>query len=153
MTKLLKWIGFLSVLFFVGAQFVGPETANHRISAPDTIEARTQMPPEVSALIQRSCRDCHTEQTDWRWYSKVAPFSWLQTADVGMARDHVNFSRWSQYTRQQQDHMLKEMCEVVESGDMPLWYYKPLHPGSSLSAGDRTAWCEWTKAERRRLAQ
>jgi len=35
----------------------------------------------------------------------------------------------------------------VEHNEMPLWYYKPMHPASKLSDADKDAVCAWTRAE------
>ena len=153
MSKLLKWIGLLAIALFVAMQFVRPDRVNRRVDEPQTLEAVAPVPADVAATLKRSCGDCHSEKTVWRWYSNVAPVSWLQMADVGMARDLMNFSRWSGYTRAQQEDRLKDVCEEVRSGDMPPWYYKPLHPDGWVSSGDVNRICEWSQKERERLAQ
>ena len=38
------------------------------------------------SIIGRSCRNCHSEATEWRWYSYIAPVSWLIERDVSRAR-------------------------------------------------------------------
>ncbi len=116
------------------------------------MEAVTRMPADVATLLERSCGNCHSEKTDWRWYSNVAPASWLQMADVGMARDAMNFSRWANYTPAQQTDRLKHISALVRSGDMPPWYYKPLHPGGWLSKDEVNRICEWTQTDQQRLA-
>src|ERR1700760_4475525 len=50
----------------------------------------------VLNIINRSCRDCHSEQTSHPWYSYVAPISWLVQRDVRQGREHLNFSSWSE---------------------------------------------------------
>jgi hypothetical protein len=113
-----------------------------------SIEAQTRMPQNVSAILHRACQDCHSEQTRWPWYSKVAPFEWLMAADVYGARDHLNLSRWGRYTEDEKTGRLAAVCEMVAGGKVPLWYYKPAHyPEAWLTASDRKAVCDWVKAE------
>jgi hypothetical protein len=152
MSKLLQWIGVLTIVVLIVMQFTTPAKINRRVNPSQTIEAVINVPPDITATLKRACWDCHSENTVWRWYSKVAPFSWLQMADVGMAREEVNLSRWSEYTQAQQGNKLKEMCEMVREGDMSLWYYKLLHLSSWLSEGDVNRICEWIQQERQRLA-
>ena len=45
-------------------------------------------------LFFRACRDCHSNETVWPWYSHVAPVSWLVTSDVEEGREHFNVSVW-----------------------------------------------------------
>ncbi len=151
MSRCLKWVGVLSLLGLAAIQFISPRRISRRVNPALTIEANTSMTPEVARILGSACNDCHSEKTAWRWYSRVAPFSWLLMADVGMGRDEVNFSRWKEYTPKQHGNMLKNMCRITREGNMPLWYYKPLHPGSWLSASDVQLFCTWTTAEIVRL--
>lgn len=88
--------------------------------------------PQTRALFQRACFDCHSNTTHWPWYSHVAPVSWLLEHDVTDGRRHLNFSQWNQPQRH-----AKDVAREVASGDMPLWYYLPLHPSARLSAAEK----------------
>ena len=118
----------------------------------ETIEQQTHMPPNIAAVFQRACRDCHSERTDWPWYSAVAPFHWLMTADVYAARNRMNLSAWGRYTPEERTERLIGICEMVAGNKMPLWYYKPAHyPSAWLSESDKKSVCDWAKAEVGRL--
>ena len=80
------------------------------------------------AVFYRACRDCHTNETIWPWYSHVAPASWLVQHDVDEGRSHLNVSEW----REQKQHG-DEAAEMVQTGEMPPWFYSPLHASSRLS--------------------
>src|SRR5579885_1507659 len=54
-------------------------------------------PPEVEQTLRRSCYDCHSNQTQWPWYTRIAPLSWLVAHDVNAGRRQINFSQWSDY--------------------------------------------------------
>jgi mono/diheme cytochrome c family protein len=84
------------------------------------------------ALFFRVCRDCHSYETVWPWYSAVAPISWLVTHDVEEGRSHFNVSDWGPDSEHGDD-----AAEEVEEGEMPLWIYRPLHPEARLSDGER----------------
>src|SRR5262245_40601623 len=74
------------------------DRTNLAVDPAQTIEAHSRMPATVAAIFRRACQDCHSERTDWPWYSAVAPFHWLMTADVYTARSHMNLSAWGRYT-------------------------------------------------------
>ena len=84
--------------------------------------------PATRALVARACFDCHSNQTVWPWYTHVAPFSWLVQRDVDEGRAHVNFSDWDRLQRG-----LRGVRNDVMGGEMPPWYYLPLHPQAKLS--------------------
>jgi hypothetical protein len=121
----------------------------------ETIASQTRMPANVTAIFQRACQNCHSDRTQWPWYSAVAPFHWLMTADVYAARQHLNLSTWGRYNPERRTASLIAICEVVASDKMPVWYYKPAHyPSAWLSGSDKKAVCDWIKAEvRSTLAQ
>ena len=113
-----------------------------------SIESQGRMPANVAAIFQRACQNCHSERTEWPWYSAVAPFQWLMTADVYAAREHMNLSRWGRYNEEERTRNLIGVCEMVGSNRMPPWYYQAAHYQSArLSGGDRKAICDWAKAE------
>jgi hypothetical protein len=60
-------------------------------------------------------------------------------------------SEWAGYSPSKADGKLNAICQEASEGDMPPWYYKPLHPAAKLSAEDQQAVCAWTQAERQRI--
>lgn len=149
---MLKKIVLALVVLLVLVQFVPHSvfpTTNPPVNQADTLEAHAQAPtPEVAAILKRSCYNCHSNSTVWPWYSKVAPVSWLVSGDVTEGRGEVNFSEWARYDAKRAARKLQNICQQVERGEMPLWYYTPLHPDAKLSAADRVAICGWTTAQR-----
>jgi len=110
------------------------------------------VPPEVAGILTRACQDCHSNQTVWPWYSRIAPVSWLTIHDVNEGRGELNFSEWSRYTARRQDRKLKEICEQVERGEMPMPIYTVTHPQAKLTASDRKTICVWSGAAQKNPA-
>jgi hypothetical protein len=116
-----------------------------------TLLAGAQVPPQVRATIERSCRDCHSEATRYPWYSYIAPVSWLINRDVQRGRERLNFSRWSEYSVIRRERCLSEIANQVQDGGMPLATYAFLHRDAKLSKVDVEAVFKWTQEERARL--
>ena len=150
--RALRWVLIIGVVSFVIAQFFGPARTNPTSDATQSIESRLQVTPQVAAILDRSCYDCHSNKTGWPWYSNVARVSWFGVGVVNEGRDNINFSEWGRYTERDNDSLLRQMCREVRAGVMPLSSYTPLHPGSKLSTEDVKTLCNWTEAERARLA-
>lgn len=144
---------FGAVIVVVAIQFFRPQTDNPTTDPQRTIFAGADLPADVAAILERSCADCHSHDTKWPWYSRVAPASWLVAHDVDEARSHLNFSRWADYEPYRQHTLLGEICEEVEEGEMPLWYYVPLHGEAALSEADRATLCDWTRQARSALSE
>jgi hypothetical protein len=109
------------------------------------------VPADVRAAIERSCRDCHSEATHFPWYSYVAPISWFVKYDVTQGREHLNFSRWSEYSLVRRERCLSEIANQIQDGGMPLDSYTWVHRDAVLSPGDIDAMFQWTQEERVRL--
>jgi len=128
--KILRWLLLAAVLI----QFV-PFGHDHS-NPPVTMEPPWNS-PETNELFRRACFDCHSNQTGWRWYSYVAPASWLVARDVNEGRRHLNFSEWDKPQRH-----AKDVAEQVKTGEMPLWYYLPLHQTAKLSDSEKQSLIE-----------
>ncbi|HET6669742.1 MAG TPA: heme-binding domain-containing protein [Pyrinomonadaceae bacterium] len=150
--KVLKWLVMALVAVFVGVQFVRPARTNPSFDPAQTIFARLRMTPEVSAILDRSCQDCHSNATRWPWYSNVVPASWFLVDHVNEGREHLNFSEWGKLDKRRADKRLEEMCEQVSDREMPINSYTWIHHSAKLSDADRKTLCDWTEAERKRLA-
>ncbi len=150
--KVLKWIVIVLACAFLIAQFWRPARTNPVIDQSQTIQAQQQVTPQVAAILDRSCQDCHSNTTGWPWYTNVVPISWFITDHVNEGRKHLNLSEWGWLQPHQKEKKLQEICEEVKDGAMPLGTYTPLHPGSKLSPEDVKALCDWANAERSRIA-
>ena len=109
------------------------------------VESEVSAPEEVREVLERACYDCHSNESRWPWYGYIAPTSWLVAYDIDEARDHMNFSTWNQYDEDEQIDMIEEVWEEVEEGEMPPFFYTPLHPSAQLDEKDRAVLREWSE--------
>jgi uncharacterized membrane protein len=107
------------------------------------VQVEIPAPPAVQAVLRESCYDCHSNETVWPWYSRVAPISWLVADDVRKGREEVNFSTWNVYPAKVAAHKIEEMWDEVEEGKMPLPNYLRLHPEARLTEEDRKLLGDW----------
>jgi mono/diheme cytochrome c family protein len=89
--------------------------------------------PRTRELFFRACGDCHSNETRWPWYGRIAPVSWLVRHDVDEGREHFNVSVWGIQNRNKGDGAAKE----VREGEMPPWFYAIPHPEARLSREER----------------
>ncbi len=150
--KILKWLAIVLVVAFIAIQFVRPARTNPAVDESQTINALTQMKPEVASIVDRSCRDCHSNKTVWPWYTQMAPVSWWLSNHVNEGRHNLNLSEWGKLPRDRQERKLRQMCDEVTDGQMPLSSYLPMHPAARLSEQDKKVLCDWTNQERERIA-
>jgi mono/diheme cytochrome c family protein len=106
----------------------------HGHTNPPVVKEPAWDSPQTRALAKRACFDCHSNETRWPWYSNIAPVSWLTRNDVNGGREHMNFSEWNK--PQKHAH---HAGEELQNGDMPIWFYVPMHPAAKLSPEEKAA--------------
>lgn len=108
------------------------------------ITAAINAPVDFSTIIKRSCYDCHSNETEWPWYSFIAPASWLIASDVHDGRKHLNFSTWEDLTQERRLIKAEEIWDEVSDGEMPLGIYLIMHSDASLSDSDKEVIKTWS---------
>lgn len=128
--KIFKWTLLAAVLI----QFV---PFGHTHTNPPATKEPAWDSPDTRSLIHRACFDCHSNETVWPWYSNVAPISWLLQRDVNGGRSHLNFTQWDLPQKN-----AKNVATEVKQGDMPPWFYLPMHPNARLTDAEKQALIE-----------
>lgn len=135
-----KYVGVVLVVVLAAAQFVRSERANPPTVASRTIRAQAGTASGLAAVLERSCRDCHSNETVWPGYARIAPVSWLMAYGVREGRRAVNFSDWAAYTPEQQAILLALSCQDASEGKMP-GPYTLIRPETRLSVQDIETIC------------
>ncbi len=86
---------------------------------------------EARSIAKKACFDCHSDETDWPWYSKIAPISWRVANHVHEGREYLNFSEWDS------GYEAEELIEVIQEGSMPPWDYKLIHSDARLTDAEK----------------
>jgi hypothetical protein len=157
LAKIALRIAAILALLFIGIQFYQPYPRTNPPTNPaNTIEANLQIPENIKEMLDRSCRSCHSHDTEWPWYSRVAPVSWLVAKDVHHGRKALNFSEWTNGAGKSPaviSARLFASCADVRDGRMPLAGYSFMHPLSKPDPNDVRRFCAWADGESKRLAE
>ena len=97
--------------------------------------------PETTRVLVRACGNCHSNHTDWPWYSHVAPVSWWVARHVREGRERLDFSEWETYSTWQRHDILESVCGLISSGRMPPRLYTAMHPEARLTEEEKKAVC------------
>jgi len=117
----------LSAFVFIQFLPIGKDHTNPPVVAEPNWDS-----PQTRETFMRACGDCHSNQTVWPWYTNIAPASWLISRDVTEGREKLNVSEWGIRENEADD-----VVKVVQNGEMPPWFYLPLHPEARLSAAEK----------------
>jgi hypothetical protein len=142
---LAKRAGILIALIFAALQFSNPVHTNPATDESLALERTETVPPNVARILDGASRDCHSNDTHWRWYTYVAPLSWWTSDHVKKGRAELNFSIWGSYSPRFRAARLHAICSMTESHEMPLRAYALAHPDARVSDDDVRQLCAWTQ--------
>jgi hypothetical protein len=129
-SKMALKAGLLIVAVLLLIQFVRPEIPHPPVTAD------LQAPPEVKSILKRACYDCHSNETQLRWYDQIAPAYWRVAAHINEGRQVLNFSNWQNLSPAEQKGKLFESYNQIQLGAMPLKDYQFIHRSAAVSAND-----------------
>ena len=137
---------FLIVLaVFILIQFIKIEK-NDSKNEMNAISTVMEVPVEVNKIIQTSCADCHSNSTSYPWYSEIAPASWYLAQHIKEGKEHLNFSEWTTYNKDQKEHIIKDLKEVLNEREMPLKSYLLIHKDAKLTENQYQILYDWANA-------
>ena len=148
MKLILRWGGIAVVAAFVVMQAFRSERTNPPVDPSNTLYAVVPVPDEVRNILERSCIDCHSNETRWPWYSAIAPAMWVVAHDVEEARKELNFSEFGRYKSLRAVAKLDMICEQIINRNMPLPAYLILHPDAEISKEEIDIICNWVESAR-----
>lgn len=122
------------VVILIGSQFIPVNTSN-----PPVTHMVKWDSPETKATFMGACADCHSNETKWPWYTKVAPVSLWIAGHVEEGREHFNISQPDMGDSD-------EAWEAVHEGWMPLDSYTWMHAAAQLTEEQRATFSAGLKA-------
>lgn len=137
-------IGVLALVIVL--QFFRIDKVNPKVVLSNDFIEISQPEQKIQKILRTSCYDCHSNETNYPWYSSVAPISWWLADHIEEAREHLNFSEWGNYNEKKQKHKLHECYEEVEEGEMPLESYTWTHSEANLTNEEREYLENWFKS-------
>lgn len=148
MKKKLLWFAAGAAGLFAALQAFNPPRINPPVHAD--FQAALHPPAPVAASLRAACYDCHSDETVWPLYARIAPISWLIAQDVEEGRRHLNFSDWPAETTRVAKN-LDRINEVVDYREMPPRKYTLIHADARLTEAQRKAVLDWTTAAAEQL--
>jgi hypothetical protein len=127
--KILIIAGILLIGFLI-IQCIRPQ-----ITHPP-VKGDLEAPLAVKNILVRACYDCHSNETNLRWYDQISPVYWRVASHVNNGRKHLNFSNWKNLAPADQKGALWESVNQIAAGAMPIKDYELVHPSAAISKDD-----------------
>ncbi|MBX2888946.1 MAG: heme-binding domain-containing protein [Ferruginibacter sp.] len=147
MRKTFKRILLIIVLALALIQFFPRAEKNQNAEiGPDHIASMEAIPTEVSAILEKACYDCHSNNTIYPWYNNIQPVNWWLNKHIIEGSDELNFSEFGSYSAKRQNRKWKEVVDELKENNMPLKSYTFLHPKAKLTATEKEKLISWASS-------
>ena len=142
-------IALLVILLII--QFFHPARNAAQGEQPNHISTIYAVPSEVKNILEKTCNDCHSNNTVYPWYSKVQPVDWWLTDHINEGKRELNFDEFTTYNLRRQYHKLDEVMKQVKDGEMPLNSYTWIHNDARLSDEQKNSIINWAGSIRNEM--
>ena len=144
MKKIIKKILFIGLIIFLLMQLYQParnESFEQDITANFT--KVYNVPKNVKAIVRTSCYDCHSNNTNYPWYSNVQPVGFFMEHHIKEAKEDLNFDEWGKYSKRKQENKLDRIVKQIKSDEMPLASYTLIHKNARLTTVQKEEIMDW----------
>lgn len=141
--NILKKILILLLVVFFAIQFIQPaRNTNGQVVSTD-ISKVVSIPENVESLLQIACYDCHSNQTNYPWYTYVQPVGWILHNHIINGKKELNFNDFGSYSKRRQQSKLKAIGDQVRDDEMPLSSYRLMHKKARLNKDEKAVIINW----------
>jgi len=140
-----KIVGIGLLVLFVVIQIIKIDKTNPKFDIATDISSVESPPEAVYTLLKDACYDCHSYESQYPWYTNVAPVSWWIKGHINKGRKKLNFNLWGDYDQKSKTHKIEENIAFISKGWMPIGTYKILHPEGRISDKQRKLLTDWFK--------
>src|SRR4030095_16579742 len=143
---MLKKIGLLLLAVLVIIQFIHPKRNKSEEPQPNHIGNTYTIPANVKTILVKACNDCHSNNTDYPWYSNIQPVHWWLEKHIRNAKKELNFDEYTNKSLRYQFNKMKQTIDLVKKGEMPLNSYTWIHKDAILDTTEKLALIGWANS-------
>lgn len=132
---------------FLAIQFIQPASNKSVQVLPTDFVLLYKPPDQIQAIFKNACYDCHSNSTNYLWYSNIQPVSWLMARHIRNGKAKMNFSDFGSNSTRKQISRLKEISNQIKDDEMPITSYMLMHKNARLSVEEKTLLMNWLQAK------
>lgn len=151
--SLKKKILYALLLAFIAIQFFRPERNSGNAESENDIAHFTAVSPEIKSIMTTSCNDCHSDHTEYPWYTNIQPVGWWLEHHVDEGKAEINFSQFNTYGVKRKIKKFHEIAEMIEEKEMPLNTYLWMHGNAKLSESQSKSLLAWANENQKMLEE
>lgn len=141
----LKKILMILIVILIAVQFIQPARNKDGQFLSTDISKIVFVPANVQTVLQNTCYDCHSNHTNYPWYTYVQPVGWVLNNHIKNGKRELNFSDFGSYSIRKQESKLKSIADQIRDGKMPLYSYTIMHKNASLTKVEESLIINWAQ--------
>jgi len=141
----IKKILLVLLIALIVMQFIQPARNQSGQVLPTDMATMYKMPYTLQAILRTACYDCHSNNTNYPWYTYVQPVGWMLANHIRHGKEELNFSEFGSYSQRRQRSKLKSIGSQVKDDEMPLYSYTIMHKNARLSEEQKQLIIDWTQ--------
>lgn len=149
----IKKIGLAILIVLTGIQFMQPARNKSGQVLPTDMASMYKMPDMVQTILKVACYDCHSNNTNYPWYTYVQPVGWMLANHIKNGKKELNFSEFGSYTARRQKSKLKSIASQIKDNEMPLSSYTIMHKNARLTKEQKQLIITWAQQKKDSLEQ
>jgi len=142
-----KKIGLAVLLILLISQLFRIDKTNPPVDPTQDFLTLTNAPQDITMMIKNACYDCHSNETEYPWYTNITPVNFWIKGHINGARGNVNYSEWGSYSDKKKAHKIEETIEVIEEGRMPAKSFVLMHSEAKFSETEYAKLITWLKTQ------
>jgi hypothetical protein len=147
MKKIIQRIIVVGLFALVGIQFIPANLNKQEVIPTSDIRHVYDIPDRVLNILETSCYDCHSNNTNYPWYSNIQPARMIMDHHVEEGKEELNFNEFKNYSDRRKKNKIKSIISQIEDGNMPIPSYALMHNDVRVSADDKKEVMKWFKTK------
>ena len=144
MKIIIKKILFIGLIIFLLMQLYQPaRNLGYEQDLTTNFTKVYNVPKKVEIILRTSCYDCHSNNTNYPWYSYIQPVRMVMESHINEGKENLNFNEWGNYSSRKQNNKLDRIAKQIQSNEMPLASYTLIHKNATLSATQKKEVLDW----------
>ena len=144
-----KKIFVLGLIIFLLIQLYQPaRNLDYGQVSPTLFNKIYAVPSDVESILRTSCYDCHSNNTQYPWYSYIQPARMILDNHIKEGKENFNFSTFGDYFQRKQGNKLERIIKQIKSDEMPLASYSRMHKNAILPQENKRLLITWMENTR-----
>jgi len=139
----IKKVLLVILVVIIAIQFIQPARNENGQVLPTDISKMYNIPAPVHDLLKNSCYDCHSNHTNYPFYTNIQPVGWILARHIKNGKAELNFSEFGSYSIRKQKNKLNSIVNSLKDETMPLSSYTLIHKNARLTKDEKAMIIDW----------